>query len=185
VDGKPCHDGDACTLTDICQGGVCVGTNEFICPQPAPLECKNAVCQPADGSCKLFYKVDGAPCPDGVCIAGGCFDESGSTTTSTGAGGGGVAGAGGMSGAGGDGGAGAMGGAGGGAGGAGGATSATTTGGSAAAFEDEVMRLHGSGCNPGCAVGESSGRGAAWLLVGLVLAARRRARGRTRGVRRD
>jgi hypothetical protein len=167
-DSTPCDDGNACTLTDTCQSQECAPGVEFVCPQPPTIECKNAVCVPATGACELYNKVDGAPCPNGVCIAGGCFDESATTSASSssssgtggsmdvgGAGGTGVGGAGGIGGSGGTGGAGAV------------------TSGSAGPVEAaEPLRIHGSGCT----IGRGSGRSPAWLLLGLLLAARRRGR---------
>ena len=34
ANGTPCNDGNACTRTDTCQGGQCVGTNPIVCPAP-------------------------------------------------------------------------------------------------------------------------------------------------------
>src|SRR5207244_951986 len=31
VDGSSCNDGDACTQTDTCQAGVCIGANPVAC----------------------------------------------------------------------------------------------------------------------------------------------------------
>jgi uncharacterized protein (TIGR03382 family) len=167
-DGTRCDDGNACTQTDTCQGNVCTGENPFPCVRPPPIECKIRVCEPASGACELLYKVDGAPCPDGMCIAGGCFDESVSSGTS------------GDGGAGGD--APSAGGAGGSAGGPGeGAASAssTSTGGEggisavAGAGGQAPLRIHGNGC---AATGHSPPGSAPWAIIGLLLAMRRRAK---------
>ncbi len=66
-----CDDGDACTTTDGCSGGVCVGSDPVACVTP-PGECyvTNGLCEPADGSCSYGVKAAGSPCNDGdVCTA--------------------------------------------------------------------------------------------------------------------
>ncbi|WP_437806597.1 kelch repeat-containing protein [Sorangium sp. So ce1078] len=90
-----CDDGDRCTRKDICQDGVCVGTDPFPCPQPAPVACRIAACEPATGACVQSNAIDGTPCPGGQCIAGGCLvQEAASSTTTAGGGAGGAGGAG-------------------------------------------------------------------------------------------
>ena len=155
-DGTPCDDGNTCTQSDTCQGNVCAGANLVQCSQPPPINCKNAVCEPANGTCILLYKLDGAPCPGGECIAGGCF--TGEVTGSSTAGSGGAGAGGGGQGAG-------M--------AAGGSSSSTAgAGGIPVTYSPggETLRLHGNGCD----IGQAPSRGAPWLLVGLLLASRRR-----------
>src|SRR5262249_58788514 len=78
ADGTGCDDGDACTATDLCQAGVCVGSNPVVCT--ALDQCHEAgVCDPATGACSQPPRSDGSPCSDGnactlddVCRAGVC-----------------------------------------------------------------------------------------------------------------
>jgi len=81
-DGTACNDGNPCTLTDSCLGGVCTGGNPVVC---APASgCKAAgVCQPtgaAAGTCTYANLPDGSACDDGractspdTCASGACF----------------------------------------------------------------------------------------------------------------
>ena len=61
--GTSCDDLNACTLSDTCQSGVCVGTNPVAC---APSDaCHNAgTCLTATGSCSYPAKPDGTVCDD-------------------------------------------------------------------------------------------------------------------------
>jgi hypothetical protein len=62
--GDPCNDGNACTLTDTCQYGVCYGYNEFKCPD-AP-QCQVAgTCNPSTGKCSDPVYQSDIPCDDG------------------------------------------------------------------------------------------------------------------------
>src|SRR5262249_32317289 len=50
ADGAECSDGDACTRTDTCQAGACVGANPVVCSSLD--QCHDAgVCDPASGIC--------------------------------------------------------------------------------------------------------------------------------------
>jgi alpha-tubulin suppressor-like RCC1 family protein len=70
-DGTGCNDGSACTQTDTCQGGLCVGASPVICT--ASDQCHAAgACDPGTGHCGA-----GAAKPDGV----GCDDGNGCTQT--------------------------------------------------------------------------------------------------------
>ena len=77
-DGSPCDEGNACTLTDVCIAGACVGQNPVICA--ALDQCHIAgACNPATGECSQPLKADGSPCDDGdgctqtdTCQAGVC-----------------------------------------------------------------------------------------------------------------
>jgi hypothetical protein len=76
--GTPCNDGNACTQTDTCQGGVCTGSNPVVCS--APDQCHTAgSCDPGSGVCSNPAKPDGTACSDGnactqadSCQAGSC-----------------------------------------------------------------------------------------------------------------
>jgi hypothetical protein len=76
--GSACDDGDACTQTDECQSGNCVGSDPVAC---TPLDqCHNAgTCDSGTGVCSDPPKVDGSPCDDGdactqtdTCQSGTC-----------------------------------------------------------------------------------------------------------------
>src|SRR5262249_53902646 len=77
-DGAACNDGNACTQTDTCQGGVCSGGNAIVCT--AQDQCHDAgVCNPATGACSNPAKSDGTTCDDGngcsqtdTCQSGAC-----------------------------------------------------------------------------------------------------------------
>lgn len=58
-----CNDGDACTQTDACEAGVCVGSDPIVCDQPTgPCQVSMGACSPADGSCS--YPLDETICND-------------------------------------------------------------------------------------------------------------------------
>jgi hypothetical protein len=77
-DGSPCNDGNACTQTDTCQTGTCVGANPVVCT--AQDQCHVAgTCDPAAGACSNPAAADGTACNDGnactqtdTCQAGTC-----------------------------------------------------------------------------------------------------------------
>ena len=66
-EGGPCDDGDACTQTDTCQEGVCVGANPVVCVGDA---CHAAgSCDPETGECLNPVTVESracASCEDGL-----------------------------------------------------------------------------------------------------------------------
>jgi cysteine-rich repeat protein len=78
ANGALCDDGDACTRTDRCQAGACVGTDPVVCT--AQDQCHTAgVCDPATGVCSHPAKPAGAACDDGnactrvdACQGGAC-----------------------------------------------------------------------------------------------------------------
>src|SRR5579859_1492713 len=78
VDGTACSDGNACTQTDICQGGTCSGQNPVTCA--AADQCHAAgLCDPASGRCSQPPVADGTGCNDGnactqtdTCQSGSC-----------------------------------------------------------------------------------------------------------------
>ena len=76
--GTTCDDENACTQTDTCQAGVCVGGNPVVC---TPLDqCHVAgTCDPETGTCSNPEKADGTTCDDDdactqtdTCQAGEC-----------------------------------------------------------------------------------------------------------------
>jgi hypothetical protein len=77
-DGTGCNDGNACTQSDTCQSGVCVGANPVVC-SPSD-QCHNAgVCNTGTGLCSNPAKPDATPCNDAnactsgeTCTAGIC-----------------------------------------------------------------------------------------------------------------
>jgi streptogramin lyase len=76
--GTPCSDGNACTQTDTCQAGACVGGAGVTCPTPD--QCHDpGTCDPATGTCSNPAKPNGTPCSDengcteaDTCQAGTC-----------------------------------------------------------------------------------------------------------------
>ena len=78
ANGTPCDDGDACTQTDTCLGGVCAGTNPTVCT--ASDQCHMAgACNATTGLCSNPNAIDGTTCTDGnactspdTCVAGQC-----------------------------------------------------------------------------------------------------------------
>jgi RHS repeat-associated protein len=76
--GTACDDGNACTQTDICSDGTCLGTNPVGCP--AGDQCHDdGVCVASTGLCTNPVKDDGTACDDGnasthgeTCQAGVC-----------------------------------------------------------------------------------------------------------------
>jgi alpha-tubulin suppressor-like RCC1 family protein len=66
ADGTPCDDANACTQTDTCHGGTCLGANPVVCGPSA--QCHTgapAACDPATGICVDVLSLDGEPCEDG------------------------------------------------------------------------------------------------------------------------
>ncbi|MBX3221377.1 MAG: FG-GAP repeat protein [Labilithrix sp.] len=76
--GNACDDGSACTRSDTCQAGTCVGGNDVICF--ALDQCHEVgVCDPATGTCSTPTKINGSACNDDdactqtdTCQAGRC-----------------------------------------------------------------------------------------------------------------
>jgi hypothetical protein len=79
--GASCNDGNACTQTDACQDGVCVGGNPVVCT--ASDSCHEVgTCDPKTGQCSNPVKPNGTSCSDnnactdtdtcqeGVCTSG-------------------------------------------------------------------------------------------------------------------
>ena len=80
--GTACADGNACTQTDTCQAGVCVGKNPVV--GSAQDQCHAAgSCNPSTGACSNPALADGAACNDGnactqadTCQAGACVGKN-------------------------------------------------------------------------------------------------------------
>jgi 6-phosphogluconolactonase (cycloisomerase 2 family) len=79
--GTACDDGSACTRTDKCKAGACVGSSPIVCAGGD--QCNDAVCDPATGTCGSQPKADGSPCNDAnactqsdTCTAGGCVGSN-------------------------------------------------------------------------------------------------------------
>ncbi len=83
ANGTSCSDLDACTQTDTCQAGTCVGANPVVCV--AQDQCHVVgTCAPATGACSNPTKADGVTCNDGAtctqsesCQAGACQPPTG------------------------------------------------------------------------------------------------------------
>lgn len=107
-DGKPCSDGDACSLVDVCLDGICTGSGTPDCDDGNT--CTDDVCDPQLGCITAFNDEDcddgdtctgGDYCDQGVCVPGsedlcggtsclpawflGCNDNDGWGTDATGA----------------------------------------------------------------------------------------------------
>jgi hypothetical protein len=61
-DGAGCEDFDACTQTDTCQGGQCVGADPVVCDDADP--CTADACDSSTGACLTPPAPDGTPCTD-------------------------------------------------------------------------------------------------------------------------
>jgi hypothetical protein len=88
--GAACNDGNACTQTDICQNGTCVGTGGVTCTAP---ECHTVgQCVPGVGCPAPVAKAQWSSCSDGqacngfeTCQGGSCTPEApGALTTCSG-----------------------------------------------------------------------------------------------------
>jgi len=76
--GTACDDGDGCTRTDTCRGGVCLGASPVDC-SGLDDACNVGTCDPTTGSCGRARRPDGTRCDDGNactlsdrCAAGAC-----------------------------------------------------------------------------------------------------------------
>ena len=79
--GIACNDGNACTRTDKCKAGACVGSNPVPCTTSN--QCYEATCDTGTGTCGSQPKTDGSPCNDAnactqseTCAAGSCVGSN-------------------------------------------------------------------------------------------------------------
>ncbi len=81
-DGTGCNDSDACTQTDQCTGGSCVGGNPVIC---AALDQCHQIgsCNPGNGVCSNPNQPDGTACTDSNACTVGDQCTGGSCTSGT------------------------------------------------------------------------------------------------------
>lgn len=63
ANGSGCSDGNACTETDTCQAGVCVGANPVTCTASDPCHVAG-VCDTGTGACSNPNADDGTTCND-------------------------------------------------------------------------------------------------------------------------
>ncbi|HEX2875109.1 MAG TPA: hypothetical protein VHP33_27850 [Polyangiaceae bacterium] len=76
---SPCNDANACTLTDTCQAGACVGTGQVSCS--ALDQCHDVgVCAVATGICSKPNKPNGVACDDANKCTTGDACQNGSCT---------------------------------------------------------------------------------------------------------
>jgi MYXO-CTERM domain-containing protein len=154
ADGSKCDDGNACTMSDTCMAGTCVGGAMGVCNPPG--ECQEAgACNPVNGICSYPNKPDGTPCTSGACHAGSCLTSAGSSS-STGSSSGSTTGA-------------------------GGGTGSSSSGASSGAGGGGTGTQGGCKCEIG---GSPSSKGAWLALGLLVAAGRRGARRRSRSAGR-
>ena len=64
-DGTGCNDGNACTQTDACQSGFCIGADPVGCVAQDPCHVAGT-CNPATGACTNPVAAAGTPCDNGV-----------------------------------------------------------------------------------------------------------------------
>jgi RHS repeat-associated protein len=89
ANGTPCNDGNACTQTDTCQSGACVGGNPVTCQ--ASDSCHVAgTCNSTTGTCSNPAAANGTTCNDGnactqtdACQAGVCTGANPVTCTAS------------------------------------------------------------------------------------------------------
>ncbi len=75
--GAACSDGNACTTTDTCQSGVCVGSNPVVCPTSDQCH-ETSFCNTATGLCSASTpRPDGTACNDGAACTTGDACRSG------------------------------------------------------------------------------------------------------------
>jgi alpha-tubulin suppressor-like RCC1 family protein len=81
ADGAACNDQNACTQTDSCQSGACVGGSPVTCA--ALDQCHTAgTCDATSGVCSNPVKANGTSCNDGnLCTAGDACQAGSCTAT--------------------------------------------------------------------------------------------------------
>ncbi|MBI5538357.1 MAG: S8 family serine peptidase [Deltaproteobacteria bacterium] len=82
ADGTQCDDGNACTQTDVCKVGTCVGSNPIQCPSDNGCR-ETTACDTKTGQCTGKAKPDGLLCDDknsctenDVCHQGVCQGQA-------------------------------------------------------------------------------------------------------------
>ena len=81
--GNTCSDANACTQSDTCQAGSCVGVNPVVCT--ASDQCHLAgTCNASTGACSNPAKPDGTACSGGTCQGGACQPSGTGGTGGTG-----------------------------------------------------------------------------------------------------
>ncbi|WP_159397792.1 Kelch repeat-containing protein [Sorangium cellulosum] len=63
-DGAACNDDDVCTLADVCQAGVCTGSDLDVCPPLNSCHDEGVCLVRTGGRCPSSPLPDGTPCPD-------------------------------------------------------------------------------------------------------------------------
>jgi RHS repeat-associated protein len=83
ANGATCNDGDACTRTDTCQVGVCVGSSPVVCTSSE--QClAPGTCNPSSGTCSSpAPRPDGTSCSDGNACTDGDACHSGACAPGT------------------------------------------------------------------------------------------------------
>jgi hypothetical protein len=66
-----CDDQNACTRTDSCVAGTCVGYEPVVCALASECQLVSA-CDPSTGICPLSSAADGTACSTGTCRLGKC-----------------------------------------------------------------------------------------------------------------
>ncbi len=85
--GNTCNDANACTQSDTCQAGSCVGNSPVVCT--ASDQCHLAgTCSTSTGACSNPAKPDGTACSGGTCQGGACQPSGGGGAGGTGGAGG-------------------------------------------------------------------------------------------------
>jgi hypothetical protein len=65
TNGTACSDGNACTSSDTCQNGTCVGGVSKACNNGGECYQTNGTCNTSTGKCEYPFN-NGAPCDDGI-----------------------------------------------------------------------------------------------------------------------
>ncbi|HAN30172.1 MAG TPA: hypothetical protein DCQ06_01110, partial [Myxococcales bacterium] len=74
--GKPCNDGNACTLVDVCKNGFCLASDNKLCNDSNP--CTTDSCDKDKGVCVYQPLAKGAQCSDSdLCTLGDACDGQG------------------------------------------------------------------------------------------------------------
>lgn len=81
VSGTPCNDNNACSLSDRCEAGICLGGEQVDCSDQED-QCMSASCDPESGLCVPQIKEDGlycdsdeSRCTQEACQGGRCVTQ--------------------------------------------------------------------------------------------------------------